>query len=102
MSENIVLEPGAKVRQSGQSYKVVDTAVVTGELIPVTPQKNHHRALVCLYPPCVEKQKQVNHGRPIILRSGNHAIETNGFMPVCGNCGNMMHWQDAPRREGEQ
>ncbi len=94
MAENITLEPGARVRQSGAPYKVVDTAVITGELLEVKPQKNRHKLAWCADAECQASQRAQNRGKLFShgRSSCSEAWERIGF-PQCGNCGKPWQWK---------
>lgn len=101
MAESITLEPGARVRQQGTSYRVVDTSIIEGELIEVKAQKNRHALAGCFVPSCVESQKEQNDGKPYpLFRSG---ARKRVRMPHCPNCGEAWTWAsnepDAPDTE---
>ncbi len=100
MSETITLEPGAKVRQSGTTYKVVDTATIEGELIEVKAQKNRHKLAWCASLVCQDEQKRINRGKLFShgRASNSGAWDAHGF-PQCGQCGRPWEWKKSD--EGE-
>ena len=102
MSENIIIEPGTKIRQDGKSYRVTDTAVVSGQLEEVKQQTNRHRAIWCPDPECRETQIKVKRERGSkrasydILRGCDLST-----MPQCGTCGKVMEWRTSGEESGE-
>lgn len=101
MAENIVLVPGSKVRQDGNSYKVVESSVVTGELIPYTPQKNRHAAMTCPSVAC-QKDQMIHAPRAgrIILR-GSVGNFKEWPLPSCGRCGVQMTWIEEKDKDAD-
>ena len=99
MAETIVLVEGSKVRQDGQTYRVVNSSVIDGELVPVKTQKNRHAIFGCVRPEC--------HANEPVMRCGaSGSLGSKWPMGSCGQCGDMYRWKGSDgnptdTREGE-
>lgn len=90
--QNVTLKSGDKVRQDGKTYKVVDTSVISGELIEVKAQTNHHKAFECSDGDCRLYQIGRN-GKVWTGRTGSHAISDRDGLPKCQYCDNPLSWR---------
>lgn len=89
MAETVELTPGTRVRSEGKTFKVEETAIISGTLVETKAQKNRHAKLACQSAKCLERQAEIKHDTSVRV-SNLASCQKHGIYPQCGLCGEPL------------